>query len=51
MIYCDQARKMIVNLGSNKGVINYDSSTKLTHSQYPLSMIIVDTHGKDLSES
>ena len=40
--YYDQIRKMIVNLGSNKGDKNDDSSPKLTHLHNILLMSIFD---------
>ena len=47
----DKMSKVIVNLGSNQGDKNDDSSTKITHLQNKLLMIIFDTPGNDISHS
>ena len=40
---------MILNLGSNKGDKNYDSSTKMTHLKNSLWMSLFETSENDLS--
>ena len=47
----DKMSKIILNLGSNQGDKNDDSSTKITHLQNKLLMIIFDTPGNDISHS
>ena len=44
--FCDQMRKMTINLGSNNGKNNDNSSLQLTCLQNSLPMSIVDTPEK-----